>query len=94
MSIRVSLLASAVAGALGGAVVTAALLLNSASAADKEPAAPAAILTVYVSEGGSSVKSMNEAHNKYFAQGYRFASMVSHDEDSDHKGVWITYVRQ
>jgi hypothetical protein len=29
MSIRVSLLASAVAGALGGAVVTAALLLNS-----------------------------------------------------------------
>ncbi len=35
-----------------------------------------------------------ETHNKYFAEGYRFASMVSHDEDSDHKGVWITYVRQ
>jgi hypothetical protein len=67
---------------------------TAASAADKEPATPAAILTIYIDEHGSSVKAMNEAHNKYFAQGYRFASMVSHDENQDHRSVWITYVRQ
>lgn len=95
MNRRISILASAVAGALGGAVITGTILLNAASAADKEEsAAPPATVTIYIGEGGTSVKKMNEEHNKYFAQGYRFASMVSHDENNDHKGVWITYVRQ
>ena len=93
MKISVSILSSAVVGTLAGGIVAATLLLNNAAAADKEAAAPAAILTVYIDEHFSSVDKINEAHNKYYAQGYRFAGMTSHQENGDHKGLWITYVR-
>ncbi|HKE45005.1 MAG TPA: hypothetical protein VKB41_10765 [Steroidobacteraceae bacterium] len=93
MKFRVSILASAFVGALGGTAVTAALLLNNAQAADQQPAAaPPAILTVYVEEHFGSAKKLNEIHNQYYAQGYRFASMVAHRENSDQEGLWVTYV--
>ncbi|HKE45004.1 MAG TPA: hypothetical protein VKB41_10760 [Steroidobacteraceae bacterium] len=93
MKISVPILTTAIVSSLAGGLVTASLLLGNAAAADKEPAAPPAILTIYISEHGSSVKEMNQAHSKYFAEGYRFAAMTAHNENGDHKGVWITYVR-
>jgi hypothetical protein len=94
LKISVSILSSAIVGSLAGGIVAATLLLNQAAAADKDqPTAPPAILTIYIDEHGSSVKRINEAHNKYFAEGYRFAAMSSHQENGDHKGLWITYVR-
>ncbi|HZF27218.1 MAG TPA: hypothetical protein VEZ88_13215 [Steroidobacteraceae bacterium] len=93
MKFRVSILFSAIVGVVGGTLVTATLLLNSAHAANNDQAAaPPAILTVYVEEHYGSAKKLNEAHNKYHAQGYRFASMVAHRENSDQEGLWITYV--
>ena len=91
MKFRIPMLCSVTLGALAGSIVTAALILNSASAADKEAAAPPATLTIYISEHGSSVKEINDAHNKYYAQGYRFAGMTSHNENGDHRGLWVTY---
>jgi hypothetical protein len=91
MKFRIPMLCSVALGAVAGSIVTAALLLNSASAADKEAAAPPAILTIYISEHGSSVKEINDAHYKYYAQGYRFAGMTSHNENGDHRGLWVTY---
>jgi hypothetical protein len=91
MKFRIPMLFSVALGALAGSIVTAALVLNSASAADKEAAAPPAILTVYISEHGSSVKEINDAHNTYYAQGYRFKGMTSHNENGDHRGLWVTY---
>ena len=41
----------------------------------------------------SSADDINKTHSKYFAQGYRFAAMTTHNENGDHKGVWVTYVR-
>jgi hypothetical protein len=93
MKFRISMLYGVAVGTLAGSIITATLILNSASAADnKQPAAPPAILTIYIVEHGSSVKEMNEAHNKYYAQGYRWAGMTAHNENGDHKGVWVTYV--
>lgn len=92
MKFRIPMLLSVALGVLAGSIVTAALILNSASAADKEAAAPPAILTVYISEHGSSVKEINDAHNKLYAQGYRFAGMTAHNENGDHRGLWVTYV--
>jgi hypothetical protein len=75
----------------GGVILS---LHGSARAADQQPAdTPPAILTVYVPSHTSSVTDINEVHSKYHAQGYHFASMVAHRENSDHEGVWITYVR-
>jgi hypothetical protein len=91
MKFRTPMLFSVALGALAGSIVTAALILNSASAADKEAAAPPAILTIYISEHGSSVKEINDAHNTYYAQGYRFKGMTSHNENGDHRGLWVTY---
>jgi hypothetical protein len=94
MKISVSILSSAIVGFLAGGIVAGTLLLNKAAAADKDqPAAPPAILTIYIDEHGSSVKRVNEAHNKYYAEGYRFAAITAHQENGDHKGLWITYVR-
>jgi hypothetical protein len=94
MKVTVSILASAMVGALAGTVVTAALLLNKAQAADKDqPVAPPAILTVYVEEHFGTAKKLNEVHNQYYAQGYRFAAMVAHRENSDQEGLWVTYVK-
>jgi hypothetical protein len=93
MNVRVSILAGVIAGALAGTLVTAALLLNKAHAADNDqPAAPPAILTVYVEEHFGTAKKLNEVHNQYYSQGYRFASMVAHRENSDQEGLWVTYV--
>ena len=94
MKVRVSILASAMVGALAGTVLTASLLLNKAQAADKDqPVAPPAILTVYVEEHFGTAKTLNEVHNQYYAQGYRFAAMVAHRENSDQEGLWVTYVK-
>jgi hypothetical protein len=94
MKFRISMLYGVAVGALAGSIITAALILNSASAADdKQPAAPPAILTVYIDEHFSSPQRINEAHSKYYAQGYRWAGMTAHNENGDHRGVWITYVR-
>jgi hypothetical protein len=91
MKFHIRMLFSVALGALAGSIVTAALLLNSASAANKEATAPPAILTIYISEHGSSVKEINEAHNTYYAQGYRFKAMTAHNENGDHRGLWVTY---
>jgi hypothetical protein len=94
MKIRISMLSDVVLGALAGSAVTALLILGSAHAADeKQPAAPPAIVTVYVAGHFSSADDINKTHSKYFAQGYRFAAMTTHNENGDHKGVWVTYVR-
>ena len=92
MKFRISMLFSVSLGALAGSIITAALILNSASAADdKQAAAPPAILTVYIDEHFSSPEKINESHSKYYAQGYRFAGMTSHNENGDHRGLWVTY---
>jgi len=92
MKFRISMLYSVALGALAGSIITAALIFNSASAADKQPAAPPAILTVYIDSHFSSPEKINESHSKYSAQGYRWAGMTAHNENGDHRGVWITYV--
>ena len=93
MKFRISMLYSVALGALAGSIITAALILNSASAADdKQPAAPPAILTVYIDSHFSSPEKINESHSKYYAQGYRWAGMTTHNENGDHRGVWITYM--
>ncbi|HZF27217.1 MAG TPA: hypothetical protein VEZ88_13210 [Steroidobacteraceae bacterium] len=93
MKISISIISSAIVATLAGGIVASTLLLHSAAAADKDtPAAPPAIVTVYIDEHFSSVTKINEAHNTYFAKGYRFAGMTSHQENGDHKGLWITYV--
>ena len=94
MKFRISMVYTVILGALAGLAATALLILGSAQAADeKQPVAPPAIVTVYVAGHFSSPDDINQTHSKYAAEGYRFAAMTAHEENGDHKGVWITYVR-
>ena len=71
-----------------------ALVAPPATNAAKE-AGPATVVTVYINaHGGSSIaKKINEMHKTMEAQGWRFADMEVHTENSDTEGAWITYVK-
>jgi hypothetical protein len=89
----------AIAFLSGSAVATAALIgvfANQARAADKEPAVEPEIVTVYVNDGGgeSAARAANKLHEKYAAAGYQFVDMEAHRENSDSKGLWVTYVKK
>ena len=77
------------------AVVTATALVTAPATNAAKQTSPATMVTVYISaHGGSSIaKKINEMHKTMEAQGWRFADMEVHSENSDTEGVWITYVK-
>lgn len=64
-----------------------------AQAADKPQATT--MVTVYVDghSGSTIAKEVNALHAKMEAQGWKFASLVVHMENSDTKGAWVTYTK-
>jgi hypothetical protein len=66
-----------------------------ALAKDKPLPAATTMTTVYVEgHGGTAIsKDVNELHAKMEAGGWKFASLVLHTENSDTRGVWVTYTK-
>ena len=77
------------------AVITATALIAAPATNAAKETGPATMVTVYINaHGGSSIASkINEMHKSMEAQGWRFADMEVHSENSDTEGVWITYVK-
>ena len=81
--------------AIGLAAGLSALLASAKD--DAEPVAtnvPAAT-TVYLSGhwGSGTAKKLDEMHAKMARDGWHFADMEVHTENSDTEGLWITYTK-
>jgi hypothetical protein len=74
--------------------------LSAALASAKDDAEPVAMAaapatTVYLSGhvGGGTAKKLDEMHAKMAKDGWHFADMEVHTENSDTEGLWITYTK-
>ena len=73
----------------------ATTLVMPVQARDKDKPKAEKVITVYLGAhtGRGIEHEINELHGKMERDGWRFAQMVPHMENSDTEGVWVTYVR-
>lgn len=76
-------------------LVLAAMLVAQVEARDKDKPKADKVITLYLGAhtGGGIEREINELHGRMERDGWRFAQMVPHVENSDTEGVWVTYVR-
>jgi hypothetical protein len=76
-------------------LILAATLVAPAEARDKDRPKAEKVITVYLGAhtGRGIEREINDLHGRMEREGWRFAQMVPHVENSDTEGVWVTYVR-
>lgn len=84
-----------VATAIGLAAGLAAMLASAKDEAEPVATATPAATTIYLSGhiGSSTAKKLDEMHVKMAKDGWHFADMEVHSENSDTEGLWITYTK-
>ena len=82
-------------GALAATLAAAMLVVAPVAGAKEEKPVATTMTTVYVDgHGGSEIaRKVNELHGKMEQQGWRFADLEIHEENSDTKGAWVTYTK-
>lgn len=88
MTIRLS-------GVLAATLATASLAIAPLALSKEEKYVPTGVITVYLSaHGGDQIaEKINELHGKMEQQGWKFADLEIHSENSDTKGAWVTYTK-
>ena len=82
-------------GVLAATIATASLVIAPMALAKEEKYVATSVITVYLSaHGGSQIaEKLNELHGKMEQQGWKFADLQIHTENSDTKGAWVTYTK-
>ena len=80
---------------LAATLATASLAMTPLALAKEEKYVATSVITVYLSaHGGNQIsEKINELHGKMEQQGWKFADLQIHSENSDTKGVWVTYTK-
>lgn len=80
-------------------VILGLVLAGGVLTAQEQPAPAAATqqqaMTVFISvhSGKDTAEKVNQAFATYTPQGWQFADMEVNVENSDQKGVWLTFVK-
>lgn len=76
-------------------LILAATLVAPVEARDKDKPTADKVITLYLGAhtGRGIEREINELHGKMEREGWRFAQMVPHMENSDTEGLWVTYTR-
>jgi len=80
---------------LAATLATVSLAIAPLALAKEEKYVATGVITVYLSaHGGDQIANkVNELHGKMEQKGWKFADMQIHMENSDTKGVWVTYTK-
>lgn len=84
-----------IATAIGLAAGLSAVLTSAKGDAEPAAATVPAATTMYLSGhwGSGTAQKLDEMHAKMAKDGWRFADMEVHTENSDTEGLWITYTK-